>query len=102
MWLGAAIGAVGASTFIANSDPSDQATALTLLGGALVGTVGADRFLVRRYDHSRGEGGFVALGALAGGVMGVGVGVLVAGEAKRDGSLTCALGDARRGGRRGS
>lgn len=91
MWLGAAIGALGASTFLANSDPSDQTTALTLLGGALVGTFAADRFLVRRYDHSRGEGGFVALGALAGGVMGVGVGVLVAGEAQRDGALTFAL-----------
>jgi hypothetical protein len=91
MWLGAGIGALGAATFIANSDPSNQATALTLLGGALAGTVAADRFLVRRYDHTRGEAAFTALGALAGSVMGVGVGVLVAGEARRDGSLTVGM-----------
>ena len=37
LWLGAGIGALGAATFLANSDPSNLATALTLLGGALVG-----------------------------------------------------------------
>ena len=91
MWLGAAIGATGAATFIVNSDPSSGTTALTLLGGALLGTVGADRFLVRRFDHTRGEGGFVSLGGLAGGVMGIGFGVLIAGEADRGGSLTLGL-----------
>lgn len=91
MWLGAAIGATGAATFIVNSEPSAPTTALTLLGGALIGTVGADRFLVRRFDHSRGEGGFVSLGGLAGGVMGIGIGVLVAGEADRGSSLTLGL-----------
>lgn len=88
LWLGAGVGALGASTFIANNDPSNQTIALTLLGGALAGTVAADRFLVRRYDHSRSDAAFVSLGAFAGGVMGVGVGVLAAGEADRDGSLT--------------
>ena len=91
MWLGAAIGTTGAATFIVNSDPSSGTTALTLLGGALLGTVGADRFLVRRFDHTRGEGGFVSLGGLAGGVMGIGIGVLIAGEADRGGSLTLGL-----------
>lgn len=88
LWLGAGIGALGASTFIAMDDAGNGTIALTLLGGALAGTVGADRFLVQRYDHSQNDAAFVSLGALAGGVMGVGVGVLVAGEADRGGALT--------------
>ena len=88
LWLGAGMGALGASSFLANVGAGNGTIAITLLGGALAGTVGADRFLVRRYDHSQNEAAFVSLGALAGGVMGVGVGVLAAGEADRSGALT--------------
>jgi hypothetical protein len=88
LWLGAGVGALGAGTFLVAGDPSTTTTALGLLGGALAGTVAADRWLVRRFDHTRSEGAFVALGSLAGSVMGIGVGVLVAGEANRDGPLT--------------
>ncbi len=88
LWLGAAIGATAASTAIVESGPSDQAVALTLLGGSLAGTWLADRVLVRRYDHTRSEGNLLALGGVAGGLMGVGVGVLVAGEAEREGAVT--------------
>lgn len=76
---------------IAESNPNDQTVALTLLGGALIGTVLGDRVIVRRYDHARGEGNLLALGAAAGGLMGVGVGVLAAGEAVRGGALTLGL-----------
>jgi hypothetical protein len=43
---------------------------------------------VRRYDHSRSEGNMLALNGVTGGLMGVGVGVLVAGEAEREGAVT--------------
>jgi hypothetical protein len=70
------------------AEPSKEAVALTLLGGGLAGTWLADRLLVRRYDHSRSDGNMLALGGVAGGLMGVGVGVLVAGEAEREGAVT--------------
>jgi hypothetical protein len=35
-----------------------------------------DRFLVRRFDHSRADGGRVSFGAVAGGLMGAGVAAL--------------------------
>jgi hypothetical protein len=88
LWLGTAIGATAAGTAIVETDPSDQAVALTMLGGGLAGAWLADRVLVRRYDHSRSEGHMLALGGVAGGLMGVGVGVLVAGEAEREGAVT--------------
>jgi hypothetical protein len=91
LWLGAAIGATAAGAVIAQSDPSDQAIALTTLSGALLGTFTADRVLVRRYDHSRSEGNLLAFGGVAGGLMGIGVGVLVAGEAESGESLTLGL-----------
>jgi hypothetical protein len=91
LWLGAAIGATATGALIAESDPGDRSIALTSLAGALLGTYAADRVLVRRYDHSRGEGNLLALGGAAGGLMGIGVGVLVAGEIDRGGSLTLGL-----------
>jgi hypothetical protein len=35
--------------------------------------IAGDRFLVQRFDHSRTDGGRVALGTIAGGLMGAGV-----------------------------
>ena len=88
LWLGGSIGALAAGTAIASSDPSNGVIASTLLGGTLVGVFGADRLLVRRYDHSRTEGNLVSLGGAAGAVMGIGIGVLVSGKADRGGSAT--------------
>jgi hypothetical protein len=88
LWLGTAIGATAAGTAIVETEIADQAIALTMLGGGLAGAWLADRVLVRRYDHSRSEGNMLALGGVAGGLMGVGVGVLVAGEAEREGAVT--------------
>lgn len=92
LWLGAGIGAAGATTFIIESEPNDQVLAGALVIGGLVGVWGADRFLVRKFDHSRGEGGLVASGAAAGSLMGVGVSVLVSGEAVRNSAPTFAFG----------
>lgn len=83
LWLGASIGATAGLTVISGSDPPPQTVAGTVLGGGLLGVWGADRLLVRRYDHSRAEGTMVSLGGLAGSVMGIGLGVLVSGEAER-------------------
>lgn len=88
LWLGTAIGATAAGAAIVEVEPTQETVALTLLAGGLAGTYLADRLLVRRYDHSRSEGNMLMLGGVAGGLMGVGVGVLVAGEAEREGAVT--------------
>ena len=88
LWLGSSIGVLGAGAVIANSSPSGATTALTLLGGGWLGTIAAERLLVRRYDHSRGDGNLLALGGTAGALMGMGIGILVSGEADRGASAT--------------
>lgn len=88
LWLGASIGVLGAGAVIASSSPSGATVAFTLLGGGWLGTFGAERLLVRRYDHSRGDGNLLALGGTAGALMGMGIGILVSGEADRGGSAT--------------
>ena len=88
LWLGATIGALGGAATIASSSPSSEAVALTLLTGGWLGTFAAERLLVARYDHSRGDGNLLALGGGAGALMGMGIGILVSGEADRGGSAT--------------
>ena len=88
LWTGATVGVLGAGTAIASSSPNPEVTATTLLGGAWLGILLTERTLVRKFDHTRGEANLVALGGVAGGLMGVGVGLLVAGEADRGESLT--------------
>jgi hypothetical protein len=94
LWLGAGVGATTLGAFIAESDPSPQAVAGTVLVGSLAGIWGADRWLVRRYDHTTAEGSLVSLGGGAGALMGIGIGVLIAGEAERGASLTLGLASA--------
>jgi hypothetical protein len=91
LWLGTTIGALAATTVIVQSDPGAQGTAGALLVGGLAGTWVAERFLVRVYDHTRSEGNLLSLGAAAGGVMGVGLGVLFGGELQRGTALTLGL-----------
>ena len=91
LWTGAWLGTTTAWAFIAESEPSVQAMAATVLVGGLGGVWAADRWLVRRYDHTTAEGALVSLGAVAGSLMGIGIGVLIAGEAERGASLTLAL-----------
>jgi hypothetical protein len=88
LWLGAGIGATTFGAFIAEGDPSTQAVAGTVLAGAYAGLWATDRWLVRKFDHTPSEGALVALGGGAGALMGIGVGVLIAGEAERGASLT--------------
>lgn len=92
LWLGAAIGAAAASTSIIESDPANQTVAGVLLAGGLLGVWGADRFLVRRLDHTRGEAALVSSGAGAGALMGIGLGVLISGDAERKSAPTMAFG----------
>ncbi len=88
LWIGTTIGALGAATTIASADPDDRTVAGALLGGSLLGAWASERFLVRRYDHTRAEGNLLALGGTAGALMGIGLGILIAGEADRGESLT--------------
>jgi hypothetical protein len=87
-WMGAAVGATTFGAFIAEGDPSTQAVAGVTLAGAWAGLYATDRLLVRKFDHTPSEGVLVALGGGAGALMGIGVGVLIAGEAERGASLT--------------
>lgn len=91
LWLGAGIGATLATTAVVESDPGSQTVAGTILLGGLAGVWGADRFLVRRFDHSRADGAFISLGAGAGALMGIGVGVLISGEVERSSAPTLAF-----------
>lgn len=92
LWLGAAIGAAGAATAIIEGEPAPQTVAGTLLGGGLLGVWGANRYFVRNFDHTRGEGVLVATGAGAGALMGIGLGVLISGDAERGSAATLAFG----------
>lgn len=92
LWLGATIGATAGLAVISETDPPVQTIAGAVLGGGLLGVWGADRFLVRRFDHSRAEATMVSLGGLAGSVMGIGLGVLVSGDAQRWDATTLGFG----------
>jgi hypothetical protein len=72
LWPSAAIGASAASLFLSD-DPTTSHAALALTSGGVVGMILGDRFLVRRFDHSRADGLRVSLGAVAGGLMGAGI-----------------------------
>ena len=88
LWTGATIGALGAGAAIASSSPNSETVAVSLLGGGWLGILLAERTLVRRYDHTRTDANLVALGGAAGALMGIGVGILISGEADRGESTT--------------
>lgn len=67
----------------------DLATALTI--GGLAGLVAGDRLLVSRYDHTPSEGRLVALGGVAGGLMGAGVAMLSRADGGEWGTVSAAL-----------
>lgn len=92
LWLGAGIGGAAAATTIVESEPQTQTIAGVLLAGGLLGVWGADRYFVRNFDHTRGEGALVATGAGAGALMGIGLGVLISGDAERNSAPTMAFG----------
>lgn len=90
LWAAGAVGAVlGSATYAGGTvSESRQATALGL--GSALGLFVGDRFLVRRYDHSRTDATYVQLGAIAGGLMGAGVSVL-AGASKNGYTASTAI-----------
>ena len=77
LWFTGALGALGATTFIAGGDPSNSDILFALTGGFALGTFAGDRFLVKRFDHSATDASLVALGTVAGSLMGAGVSVLL-------------------------
>lgn len=91
LWIGTGIGATAAAALVAQSDPSDATLAVTLVTGGLLGAFVADRFLVRRIDLTPSQGRTLAFGAVAGGLMGIGIGVLAAGSADRGETFTAAM-----------
>lgn len=91
LWLGASIGAAAGATAVANGAPEPQTVAMSMLGGAFLGTIGAERAFVRRYDLTRGQANLVTLGSGAGALMGLGVGLLAQDTADRDGATTFAF-----------
>lgn len=88
LWTGATIGALGAGAAIASSSPNSETVAGSLLAGGWLGILLTERTLVRRYDHTRSEANLVALGGGAGALMGIGIGILISGEADRGESTT--------------
>ena len=77
LWFTGGLGALGATSLVANSDPSDKEIMLALTGGFALGAVAGDRLLVKRMDHTAGDASLVGLGAVAGALMGAGVSVLL-------------------------
>lgn len=88
LWLGASVGALAGGAAVASSDPTPEAVAAALLAGGWAGVALAERFLVKRFDHTRSEGNLLALGGGAGALMGMGIGILISGEADRGESMT--------------
>jgi hypothetical protein len=84
LWAAAGIGAAAGGGFIANGNPSAAMVAMMVGGGALAGVIVGDRLLVRPYDHTSGDGQLVVAGAVAGGLMGAGLGALSGAGAERD------------------
>jgi hypothetical protein len=84
LYISTALGVAAATPFIIDGDPGDQTVAAVLTLGGLAGAVAGDRFLVRRFDHSRGDGWLVGLGAVAGGLMGAGLYTLINPDSDND------------------
>lgn len=75
LWSTAILGMSAAGTLLGDHS-SGRAVATSLTAGGVIGVIAGDRFLVQRFDHSRTDGGRVALGTVAGGLMGAGIATL--------------------------
>jgi hypothetical protein len=91
LWPSAAIGATAAYAAVANSQPSDAAQAGALLAGGALGLLAGDRWLVRRYDHTRNDAQMLSLGTIAGGLMGAGVSQLSGASKDRFSAATAVM-----------
>ena len=75
LWATAALGVLTADAFLGR-DASHRSIAAASTSGGVLGMILGDRFLVRRFDHSRTDGGRVILGLFAGSLMGAGIAAL--------------------------
>jgi hypothetical protein len=73
LWGTTLLGMATSGAVFIGRNTSGRTVAAALTGGAVIGIVAGDRFLVQRYDHSRTDGGRVVLGTVAGGLMGAGI-----------------------------
>jgi hypothetical protein len=79
--LAALLGVMSAAIPIADNNDVDSRLASGLLtAGGLVGLWAGDRIFAQRYDHTESESRLVALGALAGGLIGAAIPVLAESE----------------------
>jgi hypothetical protein len=76
LWTTAGVGMLTTAAFL-DDRSSGRTIAASLTAGGLLGVIVGDRFLVRRYDHSRTDAGRVSLGSLAGSLMGAGIATLI-------------------------
>lgn len=63
---GSILGAIGASSFIADADVEAEPACAVVTAGLLAGAWLSDHAFVRRYDFTESEGRLMSLGALAG------------------------------------
>jgi hypothetical protein len=76
LWGTTLIGMATSGALFLGHNSSGRTVAASLTTGGVLGIIAGDRFLVQRYDHTRTDGGRVFLGAVAGGLMGAGIGTL--------------------------
>lgn len=81
----------GLAVLAGRGDVPERDMATALIVGGLAGLVAGDRLLVRRYDHTPAEGRLVALGGIAGGLMGAGVAMLTRADDGEWGTVSAAL-----------
>jgi hypothetical protein len=70
------LGILAGVSFLPESPKTSTAYAAATAGG-VIGLIAGDRFLVRRFDHGRGEASRATLGTAAGALMGAGVAALI-------------------------
>ena len=77
LWISGLLGASVTGILAAGEATELTPTALLLTGGFVGGLFAGDRIFVRRFDHTAGDAMQMALGGLAGGLMGLGVAHLI-------------------------
>jgi hypothetical protein len=84
LYVSSVVGVAAAVPFIIDGHPTDREVATALTSGLVLGAVAGERFLVRRVDHSRGDGTLLGLGAIAGGLMAAGLFTLINQDSEKD------------------
>ncbi len=88
LYITTAIGVLAGAIPHFKNDPDERALAASLTGGGLAGLLLGERLLARRFDHSEADTWRLWLGAIGGGLMGAGVGILAESNATVGVSLT--------------